>query len=123
MLSLDKAFGYLGQKPGYCANGKCHVFPIAVGEFGSRFTNPEDLAHLADLALYMNAEGIGNTGGHKAFSNWFYCKSESALTREPWFLYLAPCSDRMTCIWPRTGSQLGMAVLLQPVAFIPTALD
>lgn len=72
MESLDKAFGYLSQKPGYCANGKCHVFPIAVGEFGSRFTNPEDLAHLADLALYMNAQGAGNTGGHKAFSNWFY---------------------------------------------------
>jgi hypothetical protein len=46
------------------------VFPIAVGEFGSRFTNPEDLAHLADLALYMNAQGAGNTGGHKAFNNW-----------------------------------------------------
>lgn len=75
MESLDKAFGYLGQKPGYCANGKCHVFPIAVGEFGSRFTNPEDLAHLSDLALYMNAQGAGNTGGHKAFNNWFYCES------------------------------------------------
>jgi hypothetical protein len=37
----------------------------AAGEFGSRFENPEDLAHLADLALYMNAQGAGNTGGHK----------------------------------------------------------
>lgn len=72
MESLDKAFGYFSQAPGYCANGKCHMFPIAVGEFGSRFTNPEDLAHLSDLALYMNAQGAGNTGGHNAFSNWFY---------------------------------------------------
>jgi hypothetical protein len=31
MESLDKSFGYLG-KEGYCYNGKCHVFPIAVGE-------------------------------------------------------------------------------------------
>lgn len=78
MASLDKAFGYLSQKPGYCANGKCHVFPVAVGEFGSRFTNPEDLAHLEDLALYMNAQGAGNTGGHKAFNNWFYVSSTPA---------------------------------------------
>lgn len=70
MESLDNAVGYLNKAPGYCAAGKCHVFPIAVGEFGSRFTNPEDLAHLADLALYMNAQGAGNTGGHKAFNNW-----------------------------------------------------
>lgn len=71
MLSLDKAFGYLG-KDGYCDAGKCHVFPIAVGEFGSRFTEPEDLAHLNDLALYLNAQGAGNTGGHTPVANWYY---------------------------------------------------
>lgn len=71
MESLDKSFGYLG-KEGYCYNGKCHVFPIAVGEFGSKFENPEDLAHLADLAAYMNAQGAGNTGGHKPVGNYFY---------------------------------------------------
>ncbi len=70
MESLDKAVGYLNKAPGYCNDGKCHVFPIAVGEFGSRFQNPEDLAHLHDLALYMNAQGAGNTGGHKPFLNW-----------------------------------------------------
>jgi hypothetical protein len=34
MESLDKSFGYLG-KDGYCYMGKCHVFPIAVGECAS----------------------------------------------------------------------------------------
>ncbi|KAF6266483.1 glycoside hydrolase superfamily [Scenedesmus sp. NREL 46B-D3] len=71
MSSLDKSFGYLG-KEGYCHNGKCHVFPIAVGEFGSRFENPEDLSHLNDLALYMNAQGSGNTGGHRPVASYFY---------------------------------------------------
>lgn len=42
------------------------------GEFGSRFQEPEDLAHLADLALYLNAAGAGNTGGHAPVRNWFY---------------------------------------------------
>lgn len=32
MASLDKAFGYL-SKTGYCSNGKCHVFPVVVGEW------------------------------------------------------------------------------------------
>lgn len=42
------------------------------GEFGSRFKEPEDLAHLKDLALYLNAKGPGNTGGHKPVNNWYY---------------------------------------------------
>jgi hypothetical protein len=71
MESLDKAFGYL-SKTGFCQGGKCHVFPVAVGEFGSRFQNPEDLAHLRDLALYLNTRGAGDTGGHAAVHNWFY---------------------------------------------------
>jgi hypothetical protein len=105
MESLDKAFGYLGQKPGYCANGKCHVFPIAVGEFGSRFTNPEDLAHLSDLALYMNAQGAGNTGGHKAFNNWFYCECHEAP------------ADVLFCVGRGCGREIASSVhaALQPV--------
>lgn len=42
------------------------------GEFGSRFEDPEDLAHLRDLASYLNAQGSGNTGAHKPVNNWFY---------------------------------------------------
>jgi hypothetical protein len=39
MESLDKSFGYLG-KEGYCFKGKCHIFPIAVGECASSRASP-----------------------------------------------------------------------------------
>jgi hypothetical protein len=55
--ALDTSFGYLSKK-GYCVdgggangsgvnggsgggNGTCHVFPVAIGEFGSRLTDRE----------------------------------------------------------------------------------
>eukprot|EP00775_Hariotina_reticulata_P003248 gene3248-3524_t len=71
MESLDKSFGYL-NKDGFCYKGRCKVFPVAIGEFGSKFENPEDLAHLADLADYLNAKGAGDTGGHNPINNWYY---------------------------------------------------
>ncbi len=33
---LTKSFGYLSKK-GYCNGADCQVFPIAIGEFGSRW--------------------------------------------------------------------------------------
>jgi len=39
--ALDKSFGYL-NKDGYCdKNGTCHVFPVAIGEFGSRLNDKD----------------------------------------------------------------------------------
>lgn len=42
---------------GYCNNGVCQRFPIAPGEFGSKFTSPQDLEWVEDLAKYFNVEG------------------------------------------------------------------
>lgn len=40
--ALDTSFGYLNQE-GYCDKklGECHTFPIAIGEFGSRFADKD----------------------------------------------------------------------------------
>lgn len=58
---LNDSFGYLIE-PGYCV-GSCKKFPVAIGEFGSRFTNPEDVQFMEDFALYLNDHAI---------KNWFY---------------------------------------------------
>lgn len=52
--ALDTSFGYLNQK-GYCdKRGKCHQFPVAIGEFGSRF---------ADKDVSTGARGVGGGWG------------------------------------------------------------
>eukprot|EP00879_Flechtneria_rotunda_P026086 GHRR01027770.1.p1 GENE.GHRR01027770.1~~GHRR01027770.1.p1 ORF type:complete len:189 (-),score=43.53 GHRR01027770.1:148-714(-) len=69
---LDTTFGYL-TKQGYCvAPTDCQRFPVAIGEFGSRFSDPKDLEHLNDFADYLDNEGFGITGDHKEIGNWFY---------------------------------------------------
>ncbi len=68
---LDVTFGYL-TRTGYCLDGDCQRFPVAIGEFGSRFLDPRDLQHLNDFALYLNAQGAGDTKGHNAIGNWMY---------------------------------------------------
>jgi aryl-phospho-beta-D-glucosidase BglC (GH1 family) len=57
---LNDSFGYLIE-PGYCV-GSCKKFPVAIGEFGSRFTT-EDVQFMEDFALYLNDHAI---------KNWFY---------------------------------------------------
>lgn len=67
---LDASFGYLTQR-GYCqGSSNCQRFPVAIGEFGSRFKDPRDLEHLNDFASYLNNQGKGATGGHNAIGNW-----------------------------------------------------
>jgi hypothetical protein len=68
---LDLSVGYLNKK-GYCHKGRCHVFPIAIGEFGSKFVNPEDLAHLRDFTAWLRNEVPGHQDTHKPINNWFY---------------------------------------------------
>jgi hypothetical protein len=68
---LDISFGYLNRK-GYCHKGRCHKFPIAIGEFGSKFVNPEDLAHLKDFSAWLRNEVPGHKDTHNAINNWFY---------------------------------------------------
>jgi len=50
----------------------CQRFPVAVGEFGSRFESREDLEHLNDFAAYLNNEGVGRTSEHNAVGSWMY---------------------------------------------------
>lgn len=60
---LSSSFGYLTQQ-GY--QGK--VFPVAIGEFGSHFTEEKDLQSMQDMARYFQS---GDTK-HKAIPHWFY---------------------------------------------------
>lgn len=69
---LSNSFGYLTQE-GYCtAPGKCKAYPVALGEFGSNFTDQRDLTSLDDLARYLNNKEGGADGRHNAIPNWFY---------------------------------------------------
>ncbi|HSX37466.1 MAG TPA: cellulase family glycosylhydrolase, partial [Chlamydiales bacterium] len=70
---LSESFGYLTQG-GFCPAGSttCKVFPVALGEFGSTFTDARDLQTMPDLASYLNNTGSAADGQHKAIKNWFY---------------------------------------------------
>jgi len=79
---MTVSFGYLGTK-GYCNKGKCHKFPILIGEFGSFFTDPRDLTFYRAFASWMRYtfhsninwmfwaynENSGDTGGI-VMNNW-----------------------------------------------------
>jgi aryl-phospho-beta-D-glucosidase BglC (GH1 family) len=64
---IYKSFGYLFHQ-GYCFNGKCTKFPIVIGEFGSTFLDPEDIAHLNDLADIIN----NNFSNRASWIFWAY---------------------------------------------------
>ncbi len=69
---LTDSFGYL-TKEGYCdGEGACKTFPVALGEFGSRFADEKDKTSMNDLARYLNnSEGAADER-HEAIDNWFY---------------------------------------------------
>jgi aryl-phospho-beta-D-glucosidase BglC (GH1 family) len=64
---LSASFGYLTQQ-GY----KGKVFPVAIGEFGSRFTEEKDLQSMHDMAEYFQSNAPAADGKHKAIPHWFY---------------------------------------------------
>ncbi|WP_068470682.1 cellulase family glycosylhydrolase [Candidatus Protochlamydia phocaeensis] len=68
---LTESFGYLTQQ-GYCFGGTCKIFPVALGEFGSRFSDSRDLQTMPDLAAYFNNTGAAADGKHHKISSWFY---------------------------------------------------
>ncbi len=68
---LSESFGYL-TKTGYCNGTICKTFPVAIGEFGSRFETPNDITSMQDIAKYLNNTGTGADGKHNAIKNWFY---------------------------------------------------
>jgi len=70
---LSTSFGTKTQEPGYCnSNGDCIIFPIAIGEFGSKFEMEDDITFMNDFADYLNNEGPAKDGRHVAIPNWFY---------------------------------------------------
>ncbi len=69
---LSTSFGTLA-KNGYCVSGtSCHRFPIAVGEFGSKFATAGDLLFMQSFASYLNYANDAQDGLHNPISNWFY---------------------------------------------------
>eukprot|EP00890_Picochlorum_soloecismus_P002423 jgi/Picsp_1/3181/NSC_06021-R1_cellulase len=68
---LTTSFGSK-TKDGYCNGDDCKQFPIAIGEFGSKFQEEEDIIMMNDFAEYLNNEGKANDGQHDAIPNWFY---------------------------------------------------
>ncbi|HSW86842.1 MAG TPA: cellulase family glycosylhydrolase [Rhabdochlamydiaceae bacterium] len=69
---MSESFGYLTQK-GYCSGTTpCKVFPVALGEFGSTFTDPRDLQSMPDIAAYLNNTGGAADGKHTAIPHFFY---------------------------------------------------
>jgi hypothetical protein len=64
VLSADEACGCRAVQ-GYCSAGVCQRFPIAVGEFGSKFAAGSlDLEWLSSWAAYTNLEGAAADGKH-----------------------------------------------------------
>ena len=68
---LSTSFGYLTQK-GLCVGTNCRTFPVVVGEFGSKFTDPADTATMTGLANYLRNEAPASDNLHAAIHNWFY---------------------------------------------------
>lgn len=69
---LSTSFGYLTQS-GYCTSSEpCKVFPVAIGEFGSRFATTIDIQSMTDIASYLNDSGGAADGKHQIIPNWFF---------------------------------------------------
>lgn len=68
---LSRSFGSL-MRQGFCSGAKCITFPVAIGEFGSKFTDARDVATMNSLRSYLLNTGEGDDGKHFAIQNWFY---------------------------------------------------
>ena len=68
---LSTSFGSK-MTQGYCAGSTCQKFPVAIGEFGSKFVQQIDLTSMRDLARYLNNQGSADDGKHNPIDNWFY---------------------------------------------------
>ena len=68
---LDASFG-AQMVSGLKAGGKTLFFPVAIGEFGSKFTDQGDKDFLASFASYLTSTGDAKDDRRKAVRNWFY---------------------------------------------------
>ncbi|KAI8101510.1 hypothetical protein M9435_001616 [Picochlorum sp. BPE23] len=68
---LSTSFG-TKMTQGYCDGSRCQKFPVAIGEFGSKFAQQIDLTSMKDFARYLNNLGSADDGRHNPIDNWFY---------------------------------------------------
>ncbi|KAL0040077.1 hypothetical protein WJX79_005360 [Trebouxia sp. C0005] len=68
---LLASFGHLTQQGFQSPQGQM-VFPVAVGEFGSKFEESQDIQAMQDLASYLGNVGAGADGQHAPIPHWFY---------------------------------------------------
>ncbi len=137
---LSSSFGYLTQQ-GYCTAGNpCKVFPVAVGEFGSKFTDARDLQSMPDIAAYLNNSGGAADGKHNKIPNWFFWSWNansgdtgglvqdnwldivwqkidylSTLALKPWYLSAAPATFGTLCLSVQPAMGLSQSNL-KPIA-------
>ena len=69
---LSLSFGTKSISPGYCNGDDCIIFPVVIGEFGSRFIEPVDITMMNDFANYLNNQKPANDNRHAAIPNWLY---------------------------------------------------
>ncbi|CAL5222694.1 g5095 [Coccomyxa viridis] len=102
---MTLSFGYL-NKMGY----KGYVFPIVIGEAGSRYTDGNDISMLHDMAQYLNNQGAANDGKHNPIPHlfWWAWNSNSADTGG---LVTEPNWDQI--IWPKI-KYLSSSIKLSP---------
>ena len=67
------SFGYFNTGPGYCdsLSGRCHKFPVVLGEFGSKFESLADIEAMYDIAEYLHNVGDAEDGRHSRIGSWF----------------------------------------------------
>ena len=69
---LSTSFGNLTHQ-GYASEvNVAKIFPVAIGEFGSRFGDEKDIRSMQDMAKYFNLDGEANDGTHQPITSWFY---------------------------------------------------
>ncbi|DBA92448.1 TPA: hypothetical protein ACH3X1_002682 [Trebouxia sp. C0004] len=56
---------------GYCYQGVCNRFTVVLGEYGSTFTQQNDVALHIDLVAYMQNQGSA-AGGHTNMPSWIF---------------------------------------------------
>jgi hypothetical protein len=76
MWRLQMSFGHFMEEPGYCSRtnaSACHIFPVAIGEFGSTFEKHEELDCWQSIVLYLNARTEdGRKLSRPPITSWWY---------------------------------------------------
>ena len=57
---------------GYCTNGQCRTFAIAVSGFGSPFKTSQDSGFESDFVSWVTNANVANDGLHNPVSSFFW---------------------------------------------------